>query len=90
MPGWLPRWAGRGSPVRLRNGWWTAVFLGVTGVALSMELVASFDGDDATQPWTGLIVRYVPGEVTAALVGALVVWLPVHFGLRYWRKYRGR
>lgn len=67
---------------------WLSGFLGVTVIALAAELWASFDGNPQTEPWTDLIVRYVPGEVTAALIGALLLWLPVHFGLRYWRKGR--
>ena len=40
----------------------------------------------ALSPWTDLTVRYLPGEVTAALVGALVLWLPIHFLVRYRRR----
>lgn len=69
---------------------WIIGFLGITGVALGSEMWASFDGDPGTVPWTELIVEYVPGEVAAVLIGGLMVWLPVHFGLRYWRKVRGR
>ena len=71
-----------------RRAWWTVVFLGVTAVAVGMELWASFDGDASTDPWTDLIVRYVPGEVTALLIGGLCLWLIVHFGLRYWRRHK--
>ena len=67
---------------------WIATFLGLTAAALGMECWASWDGSPDTVPWTALIVQYIPGEVTAAAVGALVVWLPVHFGLRYWRRRR--
>jgi len=62
------------------------VFLAVTVVALAAELWASFDSSDQTEPWTDLITTYVPGEVTAAAIGALVLWLPIHFWLRYKRK----
>jgi hypothetical protein len=68
----------------------TAGFLTLTGVVLAWELVASFDHDPDTLPWTSLIVQYIPGEVTAAAIGALVVWLPAHFGLRYYRRYKDR
>lgn len=63
-------------------------FLAVTVVALGTELWASFDSSDATEPWTDLITDHVPGEVTAAAIGALVLWLPIHFWLRYKRKRR--
>lgn len=65
---------------------WIAVFLGLTASALGMECWASWDGSPDTVPWTALIVEYIPGEVTAAVIGALGLWLPAHFGLRYWRR----
>jgi hypothetical protein len=90
-PAWLLDLAGGLTVARLtRRGRWVAGFLGVTGVALVLELVASFDSSPDTVPWTDLIVRHVPHEVTAAVLGALICWLPVHFALRYWRKRRGR
>lgn len=67
---------------------WRAVFLGLTAVVLGMEVWASADGDPETDPWTDLIVQYIPGEVTAVLIGGLALWLPVHFGLRYGRRHR--
>jgi len=33
-------------------------------------------------------VSYVPWEVAAAAVGALLLWLPLHWGVRYWRRHR--
>lgn len=65
---------------------WRAGFLAVTALAIVMELVAAFDGRADTDPWTSLIVTYVPELVTYGAIGALVVWLPVHF----WRRYRRR
>jgi hypothetical protein len=65
---------------------WRALFLGLTALVVGMEIWASADGDPDTDPWTDLITDYVPAEVTFALIGALVLWLPVHFGVRYWRK----
>jgi hypothetical protein len=61
-------------------------FLTVTVVALGAELWASFDSSAATEPWTDLITDHVPGEITAAAIGALVLWLPIHFWFRYRRK----
>lgn len=69
---------------------WIITFLGVTAVALGAELWASFDSSAHTTPWTDLIVQYVPGEVTAAVIGALMVWVPVHFAIRYARQRRTR
>jgi hypothetical protein len=69
-----------------RRDWFRLVFLAVTGAAVGLELFATFDGNGDTEPWTDLTVRYLPGEVTAALVGALVLWLPIHFLVRYRRR----
>lgn len=65
-------------------------FLAVTAVALGAELFASFDSSDATEPWTDLITTYVPEEVTFAAIGALVLWLPLHFWFRYRRRTQSR
>lgn len=69
----------------MRNRWRVA-FLAVTAVALVMELWASLDNNPATDPWTDLIVAYVPAEVTALAIAGLAGWLAVHFGLRYLRR----
>lgn len=74
----------------IKGGWKSVGFLGATAAVLGWEILASWDGDSDTSPWTDLIVTYVPGEITAVLIGGLVAWLPVHFGLRYWRKARGQ
>lgn len=73
----------------IKGGWKSVGFLGATAAVLGWELFASWDGDTGTSPWTDLIVTYVPGEVTAAILGGLIAWLPVHFGLRYYRQSRG-
>lgn len=70
----------------MKGGWKSIGFLGATATVLGWEIFASWDGDDSTSPWTDLIVTYIPGEVTAAILGGLIAWLPVHFGLRYYRK----
>jgi hypothetical protein len=71
----------------VRNRWRLA-FLGVTALAIVMECWASWDGNPQTDPWTDIIVAYVPGEITALVIAGLAGWLAVHFGLRYWRKRR--
>lgn len=71
----------------MRNRWRIG-FLAVTALALVMELVASFDGNDQTDPWTDLIVSYIPMEITAVAIGGLALWLVVHFGIRYRRRRR--
>lgn len=65
---------------------WKPIFLAATAIVLGMEIYASWDGSEQTTPWTDLVVTYIPGEVTAVLLGGLLAWLPVHFGIRYWRK----
>lgn len=72
----------------IKGGWKSVGFLGATAAVVGWELFASFDGDPDTSPWTDLTVTYVPGEVTAALIGALITWLPVHFWIRYRRRAR--
>lgn len=70
----------------MRGGKKSVAFLAATVLVLGWECFASWDGDPSTCPWTDLIVTYIPGEVTAVLIGGLLAWLPVHFGIRYWRK----
>lgn len=69
-----------------RRAIFTTVFLGVTAVALIMECWASWDSNPDTVPWTYLIVDHIPGEITAVALGGLMLWLLVHFALRYWHK----
>lgn len=69
-----------------RVAWWRLGFLGLTAAVLGMEIFASVDNNPDTDPWTELIVTYIPGEVTALAIAGLAGWLAVHFGLRYWRK----
>lgn len=72
-----------------KRGKWVAAFLSVTALALVLEVWASYDKSPDTVPWTDLIVQYIPGEITALLIGGLCLWLVVHFGIRYWRKHKG-
>lgn len=70
----------------IKGGWKSVGFLAATASVVGWEVYASWDGNEETSPWTDLIVTYVPGEVTAGLLGLLLAWLPVHFGIRYWHK----
>jgi hypothetical protein len=63
-------------------------FLGVTVLAIGTECWFAWDGDANTDPWTDLIGDYVPWQLTMAVFGALVVWLPAHFYVRYKREAR--
>lgn len=69
-----------------RRWLWTLLFLGATGVVLGAELWAAADGNPDTRTWTEHVVTYLPWEITAALIGALLLWLPLHFAVRYMRK----
>ncbi|MCD0446446.1 hypothetical protein LO763_22785 [Glycomyces sp. A-F 0318] len=62
------------------------VFLGLTGVVLGMEIGAA-DQNPATVPWTDSITDHVPGEATAAAIGARTLWLVAHFARRYRRHH---
>jgi hypothetical protein len=75
----------------MRNRWLFRVpFLGLTALAIITECWFAWDGNPNTEPWTDLIVAYVPGEITALVIAGLAGWVTVHFGLRYWRKRRGQ
>jgi hypothetical protein len=65
---------------------WTVAFLGLTAVLIGAEVWSSTDGNPSTVPWTDYVTRFVPEEVTYALLGALLLWAPYHF----WRRYRRR
>lgn len=74
----------------IKGGWRSIVFLGATTAVLGWEVYASWDSDPDTCPWTDLIVTYLPGEVTAVLIGGLLAWLPLHFAIRYRRRGKTR
>lgn len=65
---------------------WRTSFLGVTAAALVMECWAAWDDSPDTDPWTELIVGYVPDEVGVVALGGLMLWVPVHFVRRYRRR----
>jgi hypothetical protein len=75
----------------MRNRWLFRVpFLSFTALAIITECWFAWDGDPQTEPWTDLLTAYVPAEVTFAAIGALALWVPIHFGIRYWRKAQNR
>jgi hypothetical protein len=73
-----------------RRTTWIVVFLTGTALVVAAELVASWDGNPDTVPWTELIVGALPGEVFVFLGGGFVCWLVVHFAIRYRRKSKRR
>jgi len=58
---------------------WTVIFLGVTLVAIVMEVTAGLFHPAGTIPWTEYLARYVPWPVQLAAYVVLAVWLPFHF-----------
>ncbi len=65
--------------LRVKRTVWTVVFLGVTLVAIVMEVVAGIFHPAGTIPWTEYLARYVPWPFQLAAYVALAVWLPFHF-----------
>ena len=70
-----------------RKKFWSRVFfLGVTITALATECWFAWDGDPETDPWTDLIGDYVPWQAALAVFGALLLWVPAHFYVRFKRE----
>lgn len=68
-----------------KEAMWVTGFMGITGTAIAMELVAARRNHPEMAPWTGLLVRYIPKPVTLAAAGYLSAWLVPHF-LRAYKK----
>lgn len=68
--------------------WLSIVFLTLTAAAVGWEIVAAFDGNPDTWPWTQLIITYVPWWVTYPVLIGLFLWLMFHFAYYYVRKRR--
>lgn len=64
---------------------WTTGFLTVTGMAVTMELVAALKHDQEVPAWTTLLVRHIPKPIGLAAVGYLCTWLPGHV-VKYYKK----
>lgn len=67
---------------------WTIVFLGLTGAAISMELLAAFDDSPSTVPWTSYLIS-LPWWVLMPAALALSVWLPIHLWMSKKRREKG-
>jgi putative Ca2+/H+ antiporter (TMEM165/GDT1 family) len=74
------------SGIKTKRLIWTIVFLGVTLVAIVMEVAAGMFHVAGTIPWTEYIARYVPWPIQLIAYVALAVWLPFHF----WRHDHAR
>jgi len=58
-------------------------FFGITALAIFLELLASFDADPNTLPWTSHIATYIPVWIGLHLIVGFAIWLVVHFVKRY-------
>ena len=67
----------------MEKKWWTILFLGITALAIFLELFAVYDGDPNTLPWTSYIATYIPVWVGLPLIVLLAIWLVIHFIIRY-------
>lgn len=74
--------------MRRSRFWWRLGFLGLTALVIGLELVAAFDGNTDTEPWTDLITTYIPWEVFVWVGGGFILWFAAHFGYRYWKRHR--
>lgn len=71
-----------------RRAIWTIVFLGITGAAVGMELLAAFDNSPDTVPWTSYLIQ-LPWWILIPLALALSVWLPIHLWISKKRQAKG-
>jgi len=65
---------------------WIISFLGVTALAVAMELWAVFDKSPDTIPWTTLFIDNVPVRIGVAIVVFFAGWLVNHFITNYKNK----
>lgn len=65
---------------------WRAGFLGVTALAVAMEIFAIYDGDTNTEPYTRMILDYIPANIFFLLFGAAGLWVVWHFVKYYLMK----
>lgn len=65
---------------------WTIGFLGVTAIAILMELIAAFDNSENTIPWTSYIVDNIPAFIGFPLIALFAAWLVRHFYSYYYPK----
>lgn len=65
------------------------VFLALTAATVGMEIWFATDGDPASEPWTSLLVEFVPGPVTAVAIVVLLWWLPPHMLDAYRKRTAG-
>ena len=69
----------------MEKKWWAIGFLGITALAVFLELFAAFDGNPNTLPWTDFIVTYIPVWIGLPIVILFAIWLIAHFIKNYHR-----
>lgn len=62
---------------------WRIGFLGVTGLAIAMELFSIFDGNPNTTSWTYNIVTYIPEPIFWTVLVGGIAWVVNHFKHHY-------
>ena len=67
----------------MKKKWWTVIFLGITALAIFLELLAVFDKNPNTLPWTSYVATYIPVWIGLPLIVGFAIWLVVHFVNRY-------
>lgn len=67
------------SGLKVKRIVWTVIFLGITLVAIVMEVIAGVFHPAGTIPWTEYLAQYVPWPVQLIAYVTLAVWLPFHF-----------
>ena len=69
---------------KAKNKQWTIIFLGITALALFLEIFESFEGNPNTIPWTKYIVTYVPVWIGLPIIIGFAIWLIIHFVNKYY------
>lgn len=69
--------------MKLKHLAWVTGILGAFVVWLGMELVAVLDGKPWTEPFTDIVVGFIPAGVGIPLVTGFSTWLEIHFVSRW-------
>jgi hypothetical protein len=61
--------------------WWITGWILILAALFIYELIAVLDKNPHTPSLTQVVVHYVPGWITLPFL----LWLFLHFAIRYWR-----
>lgn len=64
---------------------WNVSFLGITSIAIGLEIMAAVKKDPDMKAWTNFVVDNVPRKVAIPAIGMFSSWLVVHF-YKYYKK----